>query len=195
MWLPKAPAGWRWIVFDDGRVAFLAPAEYAMHREADETVAVHPKGNDSGITLRFSLHPKLLLKSMPTDVAEQFVTYHANANGLTLTRLHDRVFLTESREDDWPDRRVLMHYWQVGAGRILVVCSATVGGKTASQPPCVKRWRRCLRFYKASDSHDAHPSAFVCLVYFVVNNPIPRLKIPLGQSPSPCHFIRGETAF
>jgi hypothetical protein len=38
------------------------------------------------------------------------------------------VFLTERREADWPDRRVLMHYWQVGAGRILVVCSATIWG-------------------------------------------------------------------
>jgi hypothetical protein len=126
--LPKAPAGQRWIVFDDGRVAFLAPTDYAMHREADETVAVHPPGEDSGITLRFSLHTLQLHLQMPADVAEQFVTDHATTQGLPLTRLSDRIFLTESRETDWPDRRVLMHYWQVGAGRILVVCSATVWG-------------------------------------------------------------------
>ena len=126
--LPKAPAGQRWIVFDDGRVAFLAPTDYAMHRERDETVAVHPPGNDSGITLRFSLHTDPLNPQMPADVAEQFVTDHATTHGLPLTRLSDRVFLTESRDAEWPDRRVMMHYWQVGAGRILVVCSATVWG-------------------------------------------------------------------
>ncbi len=99
-----------------------------MHRERDETVAVHPPGDDSGITLRFSLHTDQLHPQMPADVAEQFVTAHAATQGLPLTRLNDRVFLSESREDDWPDRRVMMHYWQVGAGRILVVCSATVWG-------------------------------------------------------------------
>ena len=126
--LPKAPAGQRWIVFDDGRVAFLAPANYAMHREPDETVVVHPPGDDSGITLRFSLHTRQLHPQMPADVAKQFVTDRAMTQGLPLTRLSDRVFLTENREADWPDRRVLMHYWQIGAGRILVVCSATVWG-------------------------------------------------------------------
>ena len=99
-----------------------------MHREGDETVAVHPPGDESGITLRFSLHTRQLQLRMPADVAEQFVTDHAAAQGLPLTRLADRVFLSESREADWPDRRVLMHYWQVGAGRILVVCSATIWG-------------------------------------------------------------------
>jgi len=59
--LPKALARQRWIVFDDGRVAFLAPTDYAMHREADETVAVHPPGDDSGITLRFGVGNPLLL--------------------------------------------------------------------------------------------------------------------------------------
>ena len=126
--LPKAPADWYWIVFDDGRVAFLAPSDFAMHREADETVAVHPAGRDSGITLRFSLHTRQLHPQMPADVAEQFVTDRATTQSLPLTRLLDRVYLTESREEDWPDRRVLMHYWQVGAGRILVVCSATIWG-------------------------------------------------------------------
>jgi hypothetical protein len=118
--LPKAPTGQQWVVFDDGRVAFLAPSDYVMHRERDETIAVHPPGDDSGITLRFSLHTRPL--------AEEFVANHATMQGLPLTRLSDRVFLTERREDDWPDRRVQMHYWQVGAGRILVVCSATVWG-------------------------------------------------------------------
>jgi len=126
--LPKAPLGQRWIVFDDGRVAFLAPANYAMHRECDETVAVHPRGSDSGITLRFSLHTHQLHPQMPANVAEQFVVDHATMQGLPLTRLQKQVFLTESREEDWPDRRVLTHYWQVGAGRILVVCSATIWG-------------------------------------------------------------------
>jgi hypothetical protein len=126
--LPKAPAGQRWIVFDDGRVAFLAPADYAMHREPDETVAVHPPGDESGVTLRFSLHTRQLDPQMPADVAERFVSDHATTHGLPLTRLSNRVFLTESREADWPDRRVLMRYWQMGAGRILVVCSATVWG-------------------------------------------------------------------
>jgi hypothetical protein len=109
--LPKAPAGERWIVFNDGRVAFRIPADYAMHREDDETVAVYPPGDDSGITLRFSLHTRQLHPQMPADVAEQFVTDRATTQELPLTRLSDRVFLTESREEDWPDRRVLMYYW------------------------------------------------------------------------------------
>jgi hypothetical protein len=126
--LPKAPLGWRWVIFDDGRVAFLAPADFAMHHEPEETIAVHPRGKDSGITLRFSLHTRQLHSKMPVDVAEQFVADSAETKKLTLTRLHDRVFLTESCEADWPDRKVLMHYWQVGTGRILVVCSATIWG-------------------------------------------------------------------
>jgi hypothetical protein len=126
--LPKAQAGQRWVVFDDGRVAFLVPTDYAMHREANETVAVYPPGDDSGITLRFSLHTRQLHPQMPADVGEQFVIDHAATKGLPLTRLSDRVFLSESREADWPDRRVMAHYWQVGAGRIFVVCSATVWG-------------------------------------------------------------------
>ncbi len=132
LWLPKPPAGQRWIVFDDGRVAFLVPTDYAMHREQDETVAVYPPGKDSGITLRFSLHPERLHHRLPADIAEQFMTDYAEQRGLTLTRLRDRVFLTESSEADWPDRRVLVHYWQIGAGRIFVVCSATVWGADRS---------------------------------------------------------------
>ena len=65
---------------------------------------------------------------MPENVAEQFVADHAMEHGLALTRMSDRVFLTESREADWPDRIVLMHYWQIGVGRILVVASATIWG-------------------------------------------------------------------
>src|SRR4051812_19241736 len=103
--LPKAPTGQRWIVFDDGRVAFLAPTDYAMHRESEETIAVHPPSDDSGITLRFSLHTRQLHPEMPADVAEQFVADQAATHGLPLTRLSDRVFLTENRETDWPDRR------------------------------------------------------------------------------------------
>ena len=99
-----------------------------MHREADDTVVVYRPG-DTGITLRFSLHTQPLQQEMPTDVAEQFVAEHAAAHGLLLTRLTDRVFLTESREADWPDRRVLVHHWQIGCGRILVVGSATVWGE------------------------------------------------------------------
>jgi hypothetical protein len=130
--LPKPPAGQRWIVFEDGRVAFLAPSDYAMHHEPDETVAVYPPGKDSGITLRFSLHPERLHRNLPADIAEQFLADYARERGLSLTRLRDRVFLTESSEADWPDRTVLMHYWQVGAGRIFVVCSATVWGADRS---------------------------------------------------------------
>jgi hypothetical protein len=126
--LPAPPAGRRWIVFDVGRVAFLAPADYTTHREPDETVVVYPPGKESGITLRFSLHPQSLHSRFPADTAERFVIEQAESRGLTLTRLGDRVFLTESRELDWPDRKVLVHYWQVGAGRILVVCSATIWG-------------------------------------------------------------------
>jgi hypothetical protein len=120
--------GQRWVVFDDGRVAFLVPSKFAMHRERDETVAVYPPGKDSGITIRYSLHKEALALGVPADSAVQFVTEQAAKQGLPLTRLSNRVFLSESREADWPDRRVLMHYWQVGAGQILVVCSATVWG-------------------------------------------------------------------
>ena len=126
--LPKAPNDRRWIVFDDGRVAFLAPKDYAMHREQDETVAVHPPGKDSGITIRLSLHTKPLQPEMPDDVAEQFVTDTASKRGMELTRLKDRICVTESRDADCSDRRILLHYWQVGSGRILVVMSATIWG-------------------------------------------------------------------
>jgi hypothetical protein len=126
--LPKAPDDRRWIVFDDGRVAFLAPKDYAIHREQDETVAVYPPGKDSGITIRLSLQTKPLQPEMCDDVAEEFVSDAASKRGMKLTRLKDRIFVTESREADWPDRRVLMHYWQVGCGRILVVMSATIWG-------------------------------------------------------------------
>lgn len=108
-------------------MAFLAPADFVMHREQDETVAVYPPG-DSGITLRFSLHTRPLQPKMAPKVAEQFVAEHASAHGLPLMRLVDRVFLTESREADWPDRRVLVHHWTIGFGRILVVGSATIWG-------------------------------------------------------------------
>ena len=126
--LPKAPTGWRWVVFDDGRAAFLAPKDYAIHRERDETVAVYAPGKDSGVTLRFSLHTRLFDLAMPSDVAEQYVIDRATEQQLPLTRLRDRVFLTECKESDGPARRVLMHCWQVGAGRILVVCTATIWG-------------------------------------------------------------------
>ncbi len=98
-----------------------------MHREDDDTVVVYPPG-ESGITLRFSLHTRPLQPQMPADVAEQFVAEYAASHRLPLTRLRDRVYLTESREADWPDRRVLVHHWQVGCGRILVVGSATIWG-------------------------------------------------------------------
>lgn len=132
--LPKAPVKYHWVVFDAGRVAFLAPSDYATHRERNETLAVYPPGKESGVTLRFSLHPQQLHPQMPADVAEQFVVDQAKLKSLSLTRLSDRVFFAESREADWPDRRVLMHYWQVGAGRILVVCSATVWGADRESP-------------------------------------------------------------
>jgi hypothetical protein len=126
--LPKAPAGQTWLVFDDGRVAFQAPSNFSFHFEPDETIAFYPPGKESGITLRFSLHTDPLHPQMPVDVAEQFVIDHASKKKLPLTRLEDRVFLMETREESWPDRQVLMHYWQIGAGRIFVVASATIWG-------------------------------------------------------------------
>ena len=130
LFLPKPPEGQRWVVFDDGRVAFLAPLAYAMHREQDETVAVYPPG-DSGVTLRFSLHTQQLDPRMPADIAEQFVIEQALQKELSLTRLSDRIILTEIREGagPYPDRKALYHYWQIGVGRILVVASATVWGE------------------------------------------------------------------
>jgi len=125
--LPQPPVGQQWVTFSGGSVAFIAPSDFVTHREEDDTVAVYPPG-ESGITLRFSLHTRPLQPEMPADVAEQFVTEHAVSHGLPLTRLADRVFLTESREADWPDRRVLVHHWQIGCGRILVVGSATIWG-------------------------------------------------------------------
>src|ERR1041385_3829580 len=125
--LPQPPVGRQWVSFSEGPVAFLAPADFATHREDDDTVAVYPPG-ESGITLRFSLRTRPLQSEMPANVAEQFVSEHAATHGLALTRLGDRVYLTESRESDWPDRRVLVHHYQIGCGRILVVGSATIWG-------------------------------------------------------------------
>src|SRR5439155_20013980 len=70
--LPSPQDGNRWIVFDDGRVAFQTPREFAMHPERDEIVAVYPPGDDSEITLRLSLHTKQLDPLLPNDVADQF---------------------------------------------------------------------------------------------------------------------------
>ncbi len=99
-----------------------------MHREPDDTVAIHPRGQDSGITLRFSLHANMLNPKLPATVPEQFVVDHAESRGLQLTRSADSVFFRETYEADWPDRKVLMHYWTVATGRVLVVCSATIWG-------------------------------------------------------------------
>lgn len=131
--LPQSPVGRQWISFADGPVAFLAPAEFPIHREDDDTIAVYPPG-ESGITLRFSLHTETLQPEMPANVAEQFVNDHAATHGLLLTRLPDRLYLTESREVDWPDRRVLVHHYQIGCGRILVVGSATIWGADRESP-------------------------------------------------------------
>jgi hypothetical protein len=127
--LPPAPEYQQWIIFDDGRVAFLAPLKFETHREEDETVAIYPPG-DSGITLRFSLHPNTLGSEKPADVGEKFVADEASQRKLKLTKLADRIFLEESYETDGPepDRRVLMHCWQIGVGRILIVASATIWG-------------------------------------------------------------------
>jgi len=94
---------------------------------------------------------------MPANVAEKIITDYAAAKGLTPTRLNDRVVLTESREADWPDRRVLMHYWQVGVGRIFVVCSATIWGadresKTVRQTlACVSSIIQSLRLIRIAN--------------------------------------------
>jgi hypothetical protein len=131
--LPQPPVGRQWISFAEGPVAFLAPADFTMHLQADGTVAVYLPG-ESGITLRFSLHTKPLQSQMPADVAEQFVSDYAATHGLPLTRLPDRLYLIESREMDWPDRRVLVHHYQIGCGRILVVGSATIWGADRMSP-------------------------------------------------------------
>ena len=135
--LPQAPDSFHWIIFDDGRVAFLAPTDFKMHREPEETIAVYPPG-DSGITLRFSLHTKQLEPQMPEKVAEEIVADYALKNSLEVVRIADRVYLTESREADWPDRRVLMHYWQIGAGRVFVVVSATIWGSDRKSETVLK---------------------------------------------------------
>jgi hypothetical protein len=126
--LPPSPAGQQWITFAEPTVAFLAPAHFAAHREDEDTVALYPPG-DSGITLRFSLHSSALQSQTPVDASEQFVRHYASAHGLELTHLRDRVYLTESQEADWPDRRVLVHHYQIGIGRILIVGSATIWGE------------------------------------------------------------------
>jgi len=75
--LPSPPAGQQRIVFEDGRVAFLARADFSMHREEDETRVVYPRG-ESGITFRFSLHTRPFQREMPADLAERFVMDHAS---------------------------------------------------------------------------------------------------------------------
>ena len=100
-----------------------------MHREDNDIVAVYPPG-DSGITLRFSLDKRAMQSDIPADASEQFVCHYAAAHNLSLARLSDRVYLTETREADWPDRRqVLVHHWQIGFPRILIIGSATIWGE------------------------------------------------------------------
>jgi hypothetical protein len=132
--LPSSQKGDRWVVFDDGRVAFQVPRWFAMHRERDETVAVYPPGNDSGITLRLSLHTKPLDRRMPKDVAEQFLRDEAARREVPLHRLGDGLYFTETGTAEWPDRQVQMQYWQVAVGRILVVASATIWGRDREAP-------------------------------------------------------------
>lgn len=105
-----------------------------MHREADETVAMYPPGDASGITVRLSLHTKQLDPHMPKAVAEQFLREEAGRKELPLHRLQDRLYLTETRTADWPDRQVQMQYWQMAIGRILVVASATIWGPDREAP-------------------------------------------------------------
>jgi hypothetical protein len=120
-------------MFSDRTVAFLAPYDFATHREDDDTVALYPPG-DSGVTLRFSLHPQAFQSQTAADASEQFVRHYAFTHGLELTQLRDRAYLTESQEADWPDRRVLVHHYQIGVGRILVVGSATIWGDDRESP-------------------------------------------------------------
>ena len=132
--LPSPQNGNRWVVFDDGRVAFQAPREFAMHRERDETVAIYPPGDDTGITLRLSLHTKQLDRRMPEDVAEQFLRDEAARREVPLHRLGDGIYFTETGTAEWPDRQVEMQYWQLAVGRILVIASATVWGPDRKAP-------------------------------------------------------------
>jgi hypothetical protein len=125
--LPSPPAQQQWIAFTAEPVAFLVPSSFTTHREDNDTVAVYPPG-DSGITLRFSLNTQAIHAKTPAGSSEQFLSEYAAARGLHLTHLRDRVCMTETREEDWPDRRVLMHYWQIGLGRLLIVASATIWG-------------------------------------------------------------------
>ena len=41
--LPAPPNGQRWVVFEDGRVAFLAPADFTMHREQQQALRLQPE--------------------------------------------------------------------------------------------------------------------------------------------------------
>jgi hypothetical protein len=126
--LAPAPDGFQWLVFDDARVAFLAPADYSTHREPDQTIAVYPPGDASGITLRFSLQPQPLDPRLPDDGALRFLEAEAARRQQPLSRLGDRLYFTETGTADWPDRQVRIHYWQFATGRILIVASATVWG-------------------------------------------------------------------
>ncbi len=109
-----------------------------MHRERDETVAVYPPGDDSGITLRLSLHTKQLDGRMPEDVAEQFLRDEAARREVSLHRLRNGYYFTETGTADWADRKVQMQYWQVAIGRILVVASATIWGPDREAPTVQK---------------------------------------------------------
>jgi hypothetical protein len=105
-----------------------------MRREPDDTLAVYPPGNDSGITLRLSLHTKLFDPRMDDDIAEQFCRADAERRGLPLCCLGDRVYFTETGAADWPDRIVQMQYWQLAVGQIFVVTSATIWGPDQQAP-------------------------------------------------------------
>lgn len=109
-----------------------------MHREGDETVAVYPPGDDSGITLRLSLHTKQLDRRMPEDVAEQFLRDEAARREAPLHPLGEGIYFTEIGTAEWPDRQVEMQYWQLAIGRILVVASATLWGSDREAPSVQK---------------------------------------------------------
>ena len=73
------------------------PSVYPLYTDKDVVFEPSLLGvwtDDSGITLRLTLHTKHLDRQMPKDVAEQFLREQAVQRQLPLHRLQDRLYFT-----------------------------------------------------------------------------------------------------
>jgi hypothetical protein len=118
------PADWKSHPLGKGQVTVRAPADYRQSSEPEDTLVLTPP-NDSGVTLRFSLH-YLEGKGLPEDVGSKFVRDEAKKKNLAVTEKGGKVYLTEKHSGEEHGTKVERQFWQIGFQNAVVVMSATV---------------------------------------------------------------------